>query len=344
MPQQAAPYSLASTPAASPDVVDASFQMYSQDFDKLSTEAKCLAIGRLLDTLPTVNEMRHYLEKRHSASLQGWTERISPSAVSLLRWIIASNRACIMQVDGNAPPEGESAATASRAPSVFGKTHERCHGMKGYMQFRFAMGAPDKEQRFITEVRKTTTRLSLIHPTIFAWHGSSLANWHMIIREGLHYNNVANGRAHGDGVYHARDATTSTGYCKPGKHGGAGVRGVWPSSILNISSALALNEIVNAPKEFQANTPYYVVKQLDWIQTRYLFVQVNPKTDDVMIGPEVSPLRSFTMLKPITATSSRKDTFKQHHGFEETCLHLLGRPQARSPSGSCSYPARYICD
>jgi len=35
-----------------------------------------------------------------------------------------------------------------------------------------------------------------------------------------------------------------------------------------------LSEIVNAPSEFKSKTPHLVVQQLDWIQTRYLFVQV----------------------------------------------------------------------
>jgi len=38
---------------------------------------------------------------------------------------------------------------------------------------------------------------------------------------------------------------------------------------------MALNEIVNAPKEYVSSTPHLVVAQLDWIQTRYLFVQCN---------------------------------------------------------------------
>ncbi|CAK1357178.1 unnamed protein product [Cercospora beticola] len=272
--------------------VNATFQVYAQDFSSLDANGKCLAICRLLDTLPAVTEMRSYLIKRQPADLQSWSDRISSSALSLLRWIIASNRSCIMQVDGNDSVTGDGTVSTAGASTVFGKTQERCYGMKDYMQFRFAMGAPDKEQRFITEVRNTATRLKLQHQTIFAWHGSPLYNWHGIIREGLHYKNADHGRAYGDGVYHAKDASTSTGYSGMNYYGyGANttIRGAWPSSVLKISSALALNEIVNAPAEFQSQNPYYVVKQLDWIQTRYLFVQVAPKNENVKIGPEVMP-------------------------------------------------------
>ncbi|KAM3425033.1 hypothetical protein BST61_g7002 [Cercospora zeina] len=276
--------------------MNATFQVYAQDFSGLDADGKCLAICRLLDTLPAVTEMREYLLKRQPADLQSWSERISSSALSLLRWVIASNRSCIMQVDGNEPVVGDKTESSAGAPAVSGvsgKTQERCYGMKDFMQFRFAMGAPDKEQRFITEVRNTATRLKLKHQTIFAWHGSPLQNWHGIIREGLHYKNADHGRAYGHGVYHAKDASTSTSYSGMSYYtgmGGSASRGSWPSSVLRISSALALNEIVNAPAEFQSQNPYYVIKQLEWIQTRYLFVQVAPKNDTVKIGPEVAPL------------------------------------------------------
>jgi len=36
---------------------------------------------------------------------------------------------------------------------------------------------------------------------------------------------------------------------------------------------MSLNEIVNAPNEFVSSSPHLVVAQLDWIQTRYLFVK-----------------------------------------------------------------------
>ncbi len=45
--------------------------------------------------------------------------------------------------------------------------------------------------------------------------------------------------------------------------------------MLKISSAMSLNEIVNAPSEFVSKTPHLVVAQLDWIQSRYLFVRCN---------------------------------------------------------------------
>lgn len=298
-----APVTKPATPAATPKWAPASFCIYNEDFKALNQGEKCMAICKLLDTLPTVKEMQEYLAKRHPADLKNWVERLSPAALSLLRWIIASNRACIMQVDGDT----DGANTAS-------KKQERLYGMKvcavglrgrvvvivqlltvsqDYMQFRFAMGAPDKEQRFIGEMRKTTERLGLDYPTIFAWHGSPLYNWHMIIREGLHYKNTDHGRAYGHGVYHALDANTSTGYSSRAYYGGGREWNGWSNSVLRISSALALNEIVNAPSEFISSSPYYVVQHLDWIQTRYLFVQCAPTVDSLERGTERKPDNAF---------------------------------------------------
>lgn len=293
-PGQVAPQTPASTrpvsPAnATPNWASATFTVYDQDFGELDSTGKCLSVCRLLDTLPTVKEMKDYLTRRHHSELRSWIERISPSALSLLRWIIASNRACIMQVDGNTTNDGTGQDSGKKASTVFGKSQERCFGMRDHMQFRFAMGAPDKEQRFITEVRKTADQLKLQYPTIFAWHGSPLCNWHMIIREGLHFKNADHGRAYGDGVYHAKDAQTSSGYSGMFHCAGVQRQAVWPGSLLNMSSAIALNEIVNAPAEFQSNNPYYVVKQLDWIQTRYLFVKVAPASDSALVGAEQQP-------------------------------------------------------
>ena len=47
----------------------------------------------------------------------------------------------------------------------------------------------------------------------------------------------------------------------------------WRPSALKIMNALSLQEVVNNPQHFQSSTPHYVVADIDWIQTRYLFVK-----------------------------------------------------------------------
>jgi ubiquitin-conjugating enzyme E2 Q len=237
-----------------------SFFVYNTNFDSLNDNQKRGAIVGQLDLLPNVIEIKEYLTRNRMATLSSWTDRISPTASGILRWIIASNRACIVQVDNPDQPEKNR--------------DSRLHGMDGWMQFRFAMGAPDKERRFMNSVQSTTDRLKLKFPTVFAWHGSPLQNWHSIIREGLHFKEVSHGRAFGNGCYHSMDFNTSFGYSGMHYRGSASAAG-WPSSMLKMSCAMALNEIVNAPNEYVSNTPHLVVAQLDWIQTRYLFVQCN---------------------------------------------------------------------
>jgi ubiquitin-conjugating enzyme E2 Q len=76
-----------------------------------------------------------------------------------------------------------------------------------------------------------------------------------------------NGRAFGNGVYFSQNYQTSQGYAAPGPTSS------WPHSALNISSVISLCELVNAPERFVSTSPHLVVKQVDWIQCRYLFAQ-----------------------------------------------------------------------
>ena len=242
---------------------EVSIVVYDAHFDDLSTTDKHLAIVLLLDTLPSVDDMREYLQnKRKQGSLHAWADAITPAALSILRWIIASNRSCIVQ------PESK---TSSNHGNI---DEEQVYGMEGYVPFRLASGSPDKEAKFIKCMRETSKRLQSQFPTIFAWHGSPLENWHGIVREGLNFDRVNHGRAYGNGVYHSLDLNTSLGYSRVyHTHTTDSKTAAWPSSKLQISAAISLNEIVNAPKEFVSRSPHLVIDKTDWIQNRYLFVQ-----------------------------------------------------------------------
>lgn len=255
-PDQAPKATAVASNSKSESCVPASFYIYNQNFDDLPDMEKRKALGAILDLLPPVEEMREYLLRRSQSPLSSWVDRLSPAALGMLRWIIASNRACILQIDN------ADKVKNGRRPE------DGVYGMAGWTQFRFAMGAPDKERRFVQAVCETSDRLKLKHPSLFAWHGSPIQNWHSIIREGLHFNDTLHGRAYGNGVYHALDVNTSLCYS-----GGAYSLSCWPNSELKIDQALALNEIVNAPSEFVSTSPHLVVAQLHWIQTRYLFVK-----------------------------------------------------------------------
>lgn len=225
------------------------YTIYETSFDKLTPDRKRRSIVMLLSTLPGIDQMINYLASQGPEGvLSSWWERIQPAALDLLRWIVASNRSCIVQDNSN--PE------------------HLVSGMQGYVQFRLVQGAPDKEQRFIRAVNENAMKAKPNYPTLFAWHGSAIHNWHSILREGLHFEYVANGRASGDGVYMAPQFETSLGYSDRGVY----AEDLWPQSTLNMTSVISLNEVVNAPHRFECSEPNYVVAHLDWIQPRYLFV------------------------------------------------------------------------
>src|SRR6185436_7038548 len=104
---------------------------YDRDFDDIKKSSKNHVLCSLLDTLPDVLSMKEWLEKNTNSELAEWRDRISPAALGILRWVVASCRACIMQQSDD----------------------ERVFGMPGWTQFRFAMGAPDKERRFMDSVQ-----------------------------------------------------------------------------------------------------------------------------------------------------------------------------------------------
>ncbi|KAL9107448.1 MAG: hypothetical protein Q9227_007645 [Pyrenula ochraceoflavens] len=323
---------VALTPAPTPPIhseTDSIVSQYSENFDDLIVTEKRAAIVTLLNTLPDVRSMKTFLEdqpRNQDPSLGKWRERISKSALDVLRWIIASNRSCIIQVDQlkdfestSAPGQAVSAVhgTAQNPidledvadPSDTVAAEERVSGMNGWLQFRFAQGAPDKEQRFVDSVDDARTRLGLQHPTLFAWHGSPLQNWHSIIREGLHFNDTLHGRAFGHGVYMSNQYNTSLGYSGFNSWNNYNSGHSWPRSCLKISTVLSLQEVVNAPAEYVSRHPHYVVAQLDWIQTRYLFV----KSSDERLahsGPQNDPSQIFAQDPQASVTGEHNSHLK----------------------------------
>ncbi|SPQ27607.1 af7102b5-66b2-4079-b283-868b21aaec68 [Thermothielavioides terrestris] len=232
--------------------------LYDTDFDALSDVDKGIAIRNILDTLPPILDIEDWLADHPYSSIRDM-DRISPAAASLLQWIVSSNRSCIFQVDRSREVAGRwrgqigaSAGTLPPAGRGRNREHERILGMDGWVQFRFAQGSPDKELRFNRALQEVAARKHMKeNPTIFAWHGSRLSNWHSILRTGLDYRDVTSGRAFGNGVYFSPRSSISTGYAYMGSQ--------WPNSDLKITSCLSLNEIINAPDEFVSCTPHYVV-------------------------------------------------------------------------------------
>lgn len=149
--------------------------------------------------------------------------------------------------------------------------------MDDYIQFRLVQGAPDKEHHFTNAIKTHGFPANPSHPTLFAWHGSPMHNWHSILREGLRFNKVVHGRSFGKGVYMANQIGTSLSYAST--YYSTSQRS-WPRSKLNISMAISLNEVVNAPAQLIHCDSIYVVDKLEWIQPRYLFVKCQGKSEN----------------------------------------------------------------
>ncbi|ROV92598.1 hypothetical protein VMCG_08968 [Cytospora schulzeri] len=228
--------------------------VYNMEFEDLSDSSKAKAMISILDTIPPVAQIREYLIKNPHSNLRS-CHSMSPAAATLLEWIVSP-------VDDHHAPDKELLATIKT------RDQEVIPSMKSCVQFRFAQGAPDKELRFHRALRDLQAQKQTKYSTLFAWHGSALGNWHSILRQGLDFNEVKNGRAFGNGVYFSQNFFTSTSYSSR-----LGTGSTWPYSALNGSGVISLCEIVNSPEDFVSTTPHLVVNQVDWIQCRYLFVQ-----------------------------------------------------------------------
>ncbi|KAG2071233.1 hypothetical protein BDR04DRAFT_1075782 [Suillus decipiens] len=224
-----------------------------RDFDSLSVHEMRIAIVQLIDTLPPIQDMKKHLEKKvasgtNKPKLKDMDPSILPAAWSILRWCVAS---CTAHLQELSEEEDQVQNIGSQ-----------------WRQFRFMVGAPDKEAKFKYALDQEihVDPNAKIYPTLYAFHGSPLKNWHSIIRHGLWYKTVAHGRAYGDGVYFAKDGTVSMGsYATASSQ-------CWKNSAIAPSACVALAEIINLPQKFTSRDPYYVVKQTEWIMCRYLLI------------------------------------------------------------------------
>ncbi|KAI0395710.1 hypothetical protein F5Y17DRAFT_184426 [Xylariaceae sp. FL0594] len=247
-----------------------------ESLDDIEGESeKAFSMILLLHTLPAVKEMKEFLQANQSRELSTWN-RIPPASMRLLRWIIASNRSIILQLDAG--------------------SEERIPGFPGWFQFRFAQGSPEKEALFQEAVRQVDKP----QRTIFAWHGSQPSNWHSIIREGLNFDFVQNGRAYGNGVYFSHDFGISRGYSGTSHRTGCPPSLMyfspdWPQSSMALGEIVSLNELVNVPDKFVKSSPFYVLDVLHWFQCRYLFV----RDEHYESGPDTAGGRTRSKLSKV---------------------------------------------
>jgi ubiquitin-protein ligase len=248
-----------------PDVVDVLIQLayvaarnnalnpYPDCLDGLdSTSPKNSGeICDLLNKLPFVAELAKFAAVPNGLSTH--LKTIDARLLPLLRWIVMSNTAHISHLE---------------------KQEQMIAGLgKTWLQFKMLISTPEKEHIFQQH------KIAFEGKSIFAFHGSPLHNWHSILRTGLHFKNVVNGRAYGHGIYHAFDINTSIGYCGTRWHSGYNtnvdpkVALNWRKAAMDISLMLSVNEVILDPSCYVCDNPFLVVNDPEKVQTRYLVIQ-----------------------------------------------------------------------
>ncbi|KAJ7825229.1 hypothetical protein B0H14DRAFT_3468718 [Mycena olivaceomarginata] len=239
------------------------------EFHQLPVEHMRVSIAGLVDTLPSVDDMKHHLERKAKPRLKEMENgSIVHAARSVLRWCVTSCTAYLEEMSDAQCIQGVDSA---------------------WRQFRFSVGAPDAEvtsQNALQNATTTTDANAKKYPSLYvrapllaflisvdqlrcrrSTGRRSGPVTRYIIRHGLRYQTVASGRAFGDGVYLAK---------RRRRRWGTMLRAVWRAqkSKLGSTSCVALAEVVNLPKQFVSSyPPHFVVRDTEWIMCRYLLIK-----------------------------------------------------------------------
>jgi len=201
----------------------------------------------LLQQCPPVLELNTWLQ---AGTFHEKCFAISPLLYPLLRWIVATNRAHLKQLDQNLDMGTE-------------------------FQFILKSTTPEKEQIF--------QQAKIEHEnSFFAWHGSPLGNWHSILRVGLkNYSDTVhqrNGRAYGPGIYMAVDAVTSLGYAAgyatwKNSQFGTQLKCVALCEVINYGSPTNCLGRVHRPNcSHCTGAPFYRIEAEEYVITRFFFI------------------------------------------------------------------------
>lgn len=163
----------------------------TDNIDELDDDdLKRAGIASLIAELPPIKEMRSWLLGEDMSADERMMLRtrklidmrdaaVSASAWRLLRFIVASNTSYLKLIEDD---------------------DELVQGVPAeYRQFRFIVGDPAKEHRLAESIKaaQQDDPNAVTYPTLYAWHGSAVKNWASILRQGLHFKEMINGRAYG---------------------------------------------------------------------------------------------------------------------------------------------------
>lgn len=187
---------------------------YSGALEDLEVAERNAALLTMVSGIPSVLQMRKHLLGNPGCRLSQAKEILDQSTYRLLFWTVASNRSFIVQDE---PVKVASAAHLDKSPKHPGKGTDHQTRVLGtedsWMQFRFVQGSPEKERRFTEAVKLVAEEKDRKpFPTLFAWHGGPLGNWHGIVSTGLNFDRIDHGRSYGAGIYLSSDSATSRSY------------------------------------------------------------------------------------------------------------------------------------
>jgi hypothetical protein len=200
---------------------------------------------QVLSRCPSISEMREMSEK---GVLFETLNRLDPLLKPLLKWIITSNRCHLRLLS----PEQHIPTIPSR------------------YQFVLLSSSPAKETKFQRR-KQSIARRGYWNPSVFAFHGSPLGNWHSILRLGLknmsNTEDMLHGASYGEGVYFSLEASTSITYsCRYDEP----IRS-WKKSMLGEDwSCFAVCELLN--NKLPSPKPFYVIADEEIIATRFFCI------------------------------------------------------------------------
>lgn len=129
----------------------------------------------------------------------------------------------------------------------------------------------------------------------------------------------------GHGVYFALQGDISLGnYAVP-------TNVSWKNSEFPATKIAALCEIVNAPSKFTSSSPYLVVPNMTWIQTRYLLVQASQPgaTDEPTPHAPGSTISLDPKVVVLSFINAHADVLLvPHHIASKTCSNPRSSAQA----------------
>jgi len=217
------------------------FNPNNRDVKVLDEKSKDFTlVTQLLTNMPSVEQMTQAAD---FSSMKESLDRAHLYCFPLLQWIINSNRSHIVQLN-----EGK-----------------QIKSMVTKHQYLLLSAPPEKEALF--------RHLKVQHGSTYAFHGSSIENWHSILRRGLLNASGSslqvNGAAYGAGIYLSPSAAVSFGYSRMqgGNRGGGGGNRFLNANNMN---CIAICEVIDA--DIRKNGEIWVQPHEDYVVTRFFCV------------------------------------------------------------------------